>query len=203
MSEIIENEEYSVKQEKSGRGRWACTCQKQCILYDWTHDDEENGICLCSILGPLFGFLLVSWLSLWIGGLIMGNPHSEWYDGLKKPVLNPPDWIFGLVWSILGLLYGVSGWLVWLKNGFCEAKRVFFLYAVQLFLIPYWIYVFFVEHNLFLATVVTIWMLAIVSVIWIAFRRRSRAAGMMLVPYVCWLLFALLMSWEFWRMNVT
>lgn len=59
---------------------------------------------------------LVSFLALTLGGGtaigILTGPDA-WYTSLAKPTFNPPNWVFGPVWSVLYIMIGVAGWLVW------------------------------------------------------------------------------------------
>ncbi len=58
----------------------------------------------------LIGFLLLSFLAASVGAVYL---PGEWYAGLAKPSWNPPNWVFGPVWTRLYLCIGLSGWLVW------------------------------------------------------------------------------------------
>ena len=52
------------------------------------------------------------------GGLLIGanNVPGAWYEGLQKPWFNPPNWIFAPVWTVLYVLIGIAGWLVWRRR---------------------------------------------------------------------------------------
>ena len=63
---------------------------------------------------PLVGWILIAFLAALIGGL--AGPGA-WYTGLAKPAWNPPNWVFGPVWTVLYAAMGVAAWLVWLRRG--------------------------------------------------------------------------------------
>ena len=73
---------------------------------------------LKSTLG-LVGWLAVSFAAGWIGSQF--RPDA-WYESLAKPAWNPPNAVFGPVWSVLYVLMGVAAWLVWRRAGFKEAS---------------------------------------------------------------------------------
>ena len=60
------------------------------------------------------------------GGLLIGfvTLPGEWYAALTKPPFNPPNWIFGPVWSILYILISVAGWRIWPLEGAGTARRL-------------------------------------------------------------------------------
>ena len=46
-------------------------------------------------------------------GAIATTPEIEgWYKTIEKPSWNPPDWIFGPVWTTLYIMMAIAGWLM-------------------------------------------------------------------------------------------
>lgn len=123
---------------------------------------------------------------------------GDWYASLNKPSFNPPGWVFGPVWTALYAMMGVSAWLVWRRG---NAARPLAPWLVQLALNAAWTPVFFGLHRMDVALVIIIAMwLAILATI-LAFRRHSRAAALLLVPYLLWVGFATVLNAALWQLN--
>lgn len=136
-----------------------------------------------------------------LGGLVTSPNIPNWYADLAKPTWNPPDWIFGPVWSCLYLMMAVSAWIVWRQAGFTGAKLPLALFAVQLALNSLWSVLFFGLHSPGMAAVeiILLWMAILATLI--MFWKRSRWAGILLVPYLAWVSFAAVLNLVIWRMN--
>lgn len=137
-----------------------------------------------------------------IGSLFTTPSIDGWYEGIIKPSFNPPNWVFGPVWTTLFALMGCSLYLVW-KKGF-ERKDVRIavgIFAVQLILNTLWSIIFFGIHNIALALIeiVILW-LAIFATI-ISFAKISRLAAWLLVPYIAWVSFAMYLNYTLWILN--
>ena len=82
-----------------------------------------------------------------IGSFFTTSKISSWYAALEKPFFNPPNWIFGPVWTILYILMGISLYLVWKQNGTKpKIKSALLVFAIQLILNVIWSVVFFVFY---------------------------------------------------------
>jgi len=125
-------------------------------------------------------------------------PPGEWYAGLDKPPFNPPNWIFGPVWTALYLGMGVAAWRVWRRVGW---RAPTFLFLAQLALNALWSPVFFGAHLLGLAALVLASLVALVALTLRAFWRVDKVAGALFVPYLAWVSFALLLNLALWRLN--
>ena len=77
----------------------------------------------------LVGWLVVCFAAAAIGSLF---PIGPWFESLVKPAWNPPNWLFGPVWSVLYALMGIAAWLVWKEHGFAGAALPLAMFAVQL-----------------------------------------------------------------------
>jgi benzodiazapine receptor len=109
-----------------------------------------------------------------------------------KSYLNPPSWLFGVVWPILYLLLGYSSYLIWNSTNISMANKQFYLtlYAIQVLLvISWWPYFIYYPNKLF-ATVTLILLAIFALIITILFFPVNNIAGYFLVPYVIWLSFA-------------
>ena len=67
-------------------------------------------------------FVLICFAAAGLGGLVTASAIPNWYAGIAKPTWNPPNWIFGPVWSCLYLMMAVAAWLVWRQAGLACAK---------------------------------------------------------------------------------
>ena len=122
-------------------------------------------------------------LTLIVGSFASANTGTDlWYQGLIKSDLNPPGYVFGIVWPILYLLMGITAWRTFeiIKN----------LFYIQLFLNAIWSWLFFSFH-LPLISLIDIWLLIYVN-IKIIFKvvKMDKLAGLLYTPYILWLLFA-------------
>ncbi len=150
------------------------------------------------------GIGLVGWLALSFAAAWIGSRHmpGEWYASLAKPSWNPPNAVFGPVWSVLYVLMGVSAWLVWRRAGFTDAGAALGLFVVQLVLNALWSYLFFGLHRPDIAffEIAVLWgaILAVVLLFW----RVDRVAGILMLPYLAWVGFASCLNLALWRLNL-
>jgi benzodiazapine receptor len=139
-----------------------------------------------------------------LAGSIFTTPNIQtWYAGLLKPAFNPPNWIFGPVWTILFLMMGISLALVIIsgKNSafFWPAVAVF---AVQLALNILWSFVFFYLHNPLYGFIEIIFLLLAIALTIFYFYKINHVAAWMLVPYILWVSFATILTASIWRLNI-
>ena len=114
---------------------------------------------------------------------------SVWYYNLTKPPLAPPDWIFPPVWSILYFSMLVA-LLLYLFKPTQNKKSGYIYFAVQLILNLLWAPVFFYLKNMFLALIVIILLDIFVILTIKSFYKVSKISGLILIPYLIWILFA-------------
>jgi translocator protein len=125
-----------------------------------------------------------------VGSLATVPNIPLWYAALDKPMLNPPNWVFGPVWSVLYLLMGVALALVILENTKQPKKKAYVWYGLQLVLNTVWSLVFFGLHAPWLG-VVTILALIVGILLTISeFYRIKKITAWLLVPYLAWVCFA-------------
>jgi benzodiazapine receptor len=146
----------------------------------------------------LAGFLAISFGVAALGGVSTANSVRDWYPTIAKPAWTPPSWLFGPVWTALYAMMAVAAWLVWRRAGWAGALVWF---AAQLVLNAAWSPVFFGLHRIGLAllNIVLLW-LAIAGTT-AAFWRVQPAAGVLLVPYLTWVSFAVALNFAIWRLN--
>ena len=122
-------------------------------------------------------------LALILGGLSSSNTADDlWYQGLIKSDLNPPGYVFGIVWPILYLLMSISAY-----RNFDSIARLFF---IQLFFNTIWSWLFFFYQLPFIA-LLNIWLLIFLNInILIVLAKRDKLSTVLYLPYVIWLLFA-------------
>ena len=114
---------------------------------------------------------------------------SVWYYQLLKPPLAPPDWIFPPVWSILYFSMLVA-LLLYLFKPVQNKKSGYIYFAVQLILNLLWTPAFFYLQNIVLALIVIILLDIFVILTIKSFYKVSKISGLILIPYLIWILFA-------------
>lgn len=134
------------------------------------------------------------------GSLFTAPAIPNWYATLQKPALNPPAWIFGPVWVTLYALMGVSLWLVWKSNS-SEKKKAIWLFVVQLALNAIWSPIFFGFNSVgnALTIIVLLWAAIVLTIL--IFKKISKTAAWLLVPYILWVSFAMYLNFAIWILN--
>ena len=139
-----------------------------------------------------------------IGGLFTASSVNTWYATLNKPSFNPPNWLFSPVWITLYFLMGVALFLVWRQGLRTEGvKAAILVFGAQLVLNTLWSVLFFGLQRPLLAFVeiVILWVLILVTLF--KFKRFSKLAGILLVPYLLWVSFAAILNFFLWHLNRT
>ncbi|HOX20208.1 MAG TPA: tryptophan-rich sensory protein [Gemmatimonadales bacterium] len=155
-----------------------------------------------STLPPPISILVWVLVSLAAGaaGGIASQP-GEWYAALSKPSWNPPNWVFGPVWTTLYVMMGVAAAFAWPGRGTRAGRVGFALFGLQLALNALWSWIFFHWHRLDLAFVeLTVLWVTILGTI-IAFRRIRPLSGHLLLPYLAWVTFAGVLNFTIARLN--
>ena len=151
-------------------------------------------------VAALAGFLAASFLVAALGGLATASNVDGWYVTADKAPWSPPNFLFGPVWTVLYTAMAVAAWLVWRKRT-ANTRPALAAYAVQLVLNLAWTPVFFGLYPtlgaaaLWLALAIILALLAAVTVTVLQFGPISRTAGLLLLPYVAWLVFAATLNW--------
>lgn len=134
------------------------------------------------ILNKRLSIFIFVFLALIIGGIASSASEDTWYQNLVKSDLNPPGYVFGIVWPILYILMSVAAY-----RTFEITKNPFF---IQLIFNTMWSWLFFFFQMPF-AALINIWILIYLNaVLTIKMYKLEKFSGLLYVPYVIWLLFA-------------
>ena len=131
--------------------------------------------------------VLLGSASGWLSNSGYGN---GWFAGLVKPSFMPPGWAFGVVWPVLYILLGVALAMVLALPPSPRRKLALTLFFAQLALNFAWSPIFFAGHDIALAKIVIFLMAVLAAVAAGQFMRLRRPAGLMMLPYLAWLVFA-------------
>ncbi len=151
---------------------------------------------------------LVISIAVCAGAAVMGSLFTTpkiatWYAGLNKPSFNPPNWLFGPVWTVLFLMMGIAAYSVWL-HGFenSPVKKALAAFLVQLVLNVLWSFVFFGQEWPLGGLVVIILLWGAILTTIILFSKQSAIAAWLLVPYIVWVTFATVLNAAIFALNM-
>ena len=120
-----------------------------------------------------------------------------------KPNFNPPNWIFGPVWSLLFMFMGVAAGLVWSKidNNQVVVKKALLFFVIQLALNVLWSYLFFGLHNPLLALIEIVVLWLMIYETYNQFSKIEKIAGYLFIPYLAWVGFAAILNASIYLLN--
>ncbi len=149
----------------------------------------------------LLSFIAVAATSL-VGQLATYPNLVPWYAGLVKPSFNPPNWVFGPVWTTLYLMMAFAPWrILRLPEASAERRRALGLLFVQLALNAAWSWMFFAANSPLLGLINIIPQILVIVATIVAFYRIDRMAGWCLVPLAAWVSFATILNFAIWKLN--
>ena len=137
-------------------------------------------------------FLIITFSASLVGGLATINSKEPWYSLLNKPIFNPPDWVFGPVWTILFFMMTISICLYWHKKN--SEINTIYIYFIHLVFNATWSITFFAFHNMILALVVLVILIALIINLILSFRRVKMISAYLMIPYLLWCCFALVLN---------
>lgn len=125
-----------------------------------------------------------------------------WYAGLVKPGFNPPNWVFGPVWTLLYAMMAYAAWRILSLPAQTPGRRAaLFMFFVQLSLNAAWSWVFFGNRSILGGLIV-------IAMLWLAiaetirrFWELDRPAAWLLMPYLAWVSYASLLNATLWQLN--
>ena len=135
-----------------------------------------------------------------ISGYFTTTGVNGWYAAAAKPAFNPPNWIFGPVWTTLYALMGIALYLVW-KTDAPARQTAVILFGVQLALNFAWSFIFFSlkQPGWAFAELLLMWVMILLTIF--AFGKISSLAAWLLVPYISWVSFAGVLNYFIWKLN--
>lgn len=138
-----------------------------------------------------------------LSGQVTRDAITTWYPTIIKPSFNPPNWLFGPVWSLLYAMMGVAAGLVWAKIDTTHeiVKKALLFFAIQLALNALWSYLFFGLHNPMLAFIEIILLWLMIYETFSQFKKIDTIAGYLMLPYLAWVGFASILNGSIWWLN--
>lgn len=147
-----------------------------------------------------FGCIIMTLLTGGISGLLSAGEIRTWYATLHKPSFNPPNWVFGPVWTGLYLLMGISLFIV-LQANVKNKRNAVTLFFVQLVLNFCWSLIFFNFHLIGAAFVEILLLWTFILLMIIRFYKINRTAALLQLPYLAWVSFASVLNFSIWMLN--
>ena len=136
-----------------------------------------------------------------LGGYFTFISVENWYQTLNKPSFNPPDWVFGPVWTTLYILMGISVWLVWKTEPSKTRIIGIRIFCLQLFFNVFWTYLFFGIQRIGLGLIEIFFLIFLITANIIYFLKTNKIAGYLLIPYLIWVLYASILNYNIWILN--
>lgn len=144
---------------------------------------------------------LILLLGLAFGRLAPTGSENPWYMMLEQPALMPPGWAFGVAWSILYVLMGLSLAMVLNARGSSLRWPAVALFALQMAVNLSWSPVFFGMHRVRLALGIIVVMGLLVLATILLFARIRTGAAVLLLPYLAWIGFAGYLNYQVHVLN--
>ena len=136
-----------------------------------------------------------------VAGIFTARAIPTWYTTLNQPSFNPPNRLFGPVWTLLYLLMGISLYWIWSMAPGKERNLALLAFGAQLLLNFGWSFLFFYYKTLGLALVETAIMWVSIVVMLVFFYRVKPIAAYFNIPYLLWVSFATLLNAAYFRLN--
>lgn len=136
-----------------------------------------------------------------ISGFATATSINGWYVTINKPSFNPPNYLFGPVWTSLYILMGISLYMILQSDSNELRKKAVTIFSIQLFLNFCWSFIFFNFQNLGFAFVEIILMWISILTMIIVFYKINKTAAFLQIPYLLWVSFASILNGSIWYLN--
>ncbi len=147
-----------------------------------------------------------AWIAFFliVAGIIGDVTRAQiplWYRDLVKPALNPPDFVFPVVWTALYIMIAIVGYRMWRLRGLYGGKCLNTLFALQTLMNWAWSYLFFYYHLLGFSFAWIVGLDIAVAALIFMTRKKDRTSALLLTPYFVWICFASYLNFMIWQLN--
>lgn len=136
-----------------------------------------------------------------ISGFATATSINDWYVSINKPSFNPPNYLFGPVWTTLYILMGISFYMILQTASHDMRKKAVNIFSIQLLLNFCWSFIFFNFQlpGFAFAEIIIMW-ISILTMI-IIFYKINKTAALLQIPYLMWVSFASVLNGSIWYLN--
>lgn len=148
---------------------------------------------------PIIVAVVLAVITGMLGGL--ATDIGPWYFSLVKPAWQPPDWLFGPVWTTIYLLTGMAGVRAWRLGDSVQRRRFLLALLANIALNILWSVIFFTikRPDWALVEVVPLWLSVLLLIVLV--RGYAPRSAVLLVPYLVWVGFAAYLNWTIVKLN--
>ncbi len=136
-----------------------------------------------------------------ISGYATATSITNWYLTIQKPSFNPPNYLFGPVWTTLYVLMGISFYIILQSPITYYRKKAIIIFIIQLILNFLWSFIFFKFQLIGLAFIEIILMWTSIFLMISIFYKVNKAAAALQIPYLLWVSFASILNGSIWLLN--
>lgn len=136
-----------------------------------------------------------------ISGFATASSINGWYVTINKPSFNPPNYLFGPVWTTLYILMGISLYMILQSDSNELRKKAVTIFSIQLLLNFCWSFIFsnFQSLSLAFAEIILMWISILMMII--IFYKINKTAALLQIPYLLWVSFASILNGSIWYLN--
>lgn len=116
--------------------------------------------------------------------------ESDFYKNLKKPLFQPPSWLFAPVWMIIYLLLFVSLMLIINAPASPYKNYAYLAFGIQMILNFSWMPVFYKERKICPAFIISVLLFLSILAMIIVYYKISIIASLLQIPYLLWSIYA-------------
>lgn len=136
-----------------------------------------------------------------VAGMFTSQAVPTWYASLNRPSFNPPNWVFGPVWTSIYILLGMSFFLIWKENPSKQRNFAIIVFSIQMLFNFAWSFIFFYFNMIgaALIEIILLW-ISIVAMIYLFYKIKPIAAYLN-IPYLLWVSFATILNAGYYFLN--
>jgi tryptophan-rich sensory protein len=136
-----------------------------------------------------------------VAGMFTARAIPDWYATLNQPSFNPPNWVFGPVWTTLYIIMGISFFLIWKLEAGKERNQAIVIFLVQLLLNFGWSFCFFYFKMIGLALIEIVLLWSTIVLMLVRFYKLKPLAAYLNIPYLLWVSFATALNAAYFFLN--
>lgn len=135
-----------------------------------------------------------------ISGYYTASNIQSWYVTLIKPSFNPPNYLFGPVWTSLYIIMGISFYMIWSSTK-SNKNKLIGIYLFQLVLNFLWSFIFFKYHAIGIAAIEIVFLWLSILTMIMMFYKNNKWAAFINIPYLLWVSFASVLNISIYLLN--